>query len=97
MLCDTITEIEQANSNVAPLDFTISNIAWLNSQEAWDKSGRAHLMISLKSKAAANTAIDLNLAVCGVMCSVSIYIPHPLQCYQCQDWGHEVMECTGDE
>jgi len=38
MLREAITEIETANSEVTPIDFTISNMVWLNSQEAHDKT-----------------------------------------------------------
>ena len=62
MLCEAMTEIEKANSDVAPLDFAITNLVWLNSPAIREKMGRGPLMISLKTKAAANAAIDLNLA-----------------------------------
>ena len=44
-------------------------------------------MISLKTKAAANATIDLNLTIRGITCSVSIYIPRPQQCFRCHGWG----------
>jgi len=97
MLREAITEIETANSEVTPIDFTISNMVWLNSQEAHDKTRRGPLMISLKSKNATNAAIDLNLAIHGITCSISIYIPWLPECFWYQDWGHCVMECTGEE
>ena len=85
-------EIEQANGNVGTLDLDIANLSLLNSEEAHVKSGRGPLMISFKTKAAANAAIDQNLTLCGIICSVSIYVPRPLQCFQCQEWGHQAME-----
>ena len=97
MLREAMTEIEKANSDVAPLDFAITNMVWLNSPAVREKTGRGPLMISLKTKAAANAAIDLNLAIRGVTCSVSIYVPRPQQCFRCQDWGHRATECAGEE
>jgi len=96
-LQDAMTEIEMANMDFLAIDFTISNMVWLNSQEVHNKSGRGLLMLSFKTKNATNAAIDLNLAVCGVTCSVSLNIPWLPQCYWCQDWGHRVTECTGEE
>ena len=92
-----MTEIDKVNSEVAPLDFTITNMVWLNSPAVREKMGRGPLMISLKTKAIANAAIDLNLAIHGVTCSVSIYIPRPQQCFQCHSWGHRATEHTGEE
>ena len=63
MLREAMTEIEKANSDVAPLDFAITNMVWLNSPTVRKKMGRGPLMISLKTKAAANAAINLNLAI----------------------------------
>ncbi len=97
MLREAMTEVEKANSDVTPLDFAIANMAWLNSPVAREKTGWGPLMISLKTKAAANAAIDLNLAIRGVTCSVSIYVPCPQQCFRCQDWGHHATECAGEE
>ncbi|KAF8576366.1 hypothetical protein K439DRAFT_1283531, partial [Ramaria rubella] len=69
---------------------------WLNGNDAREKSGRGPLMISFKSKEAANAAIDQSIAIKGTICSVSLYIPRPPQCYRCQDWGHRATECTGE-
>ena len=74
-------EIERANGNVGALDLDIANLSWLNSEEACAKSGHGPLMISFKTKAAATAAIDQNLTLCGVSCSVSIYVPWPPQCF----------------
>jgi len=92
-MAEAIREIEDSNSDIAALEFDIANLAWLNSKESHEKMGRGPLMLSFKSKSAANAAIDYNLAIRGVMCSISIYVPRPLQCFQCQDWGHRVTEC----
>ncbi|KAF8579181.1 hypothetical protein K439DRAFT_1360206, partial [Ramaria rubella] len=54
---------------------------WLNSAEAREKSGRGPLMISFKSKESANAAIDHSIAIHGTICSVSLYIPRPPQCF----------------
>ena len=89
-----IHEIKQANGNVSTLDLDITNLSWLNSKEAHVKSGRGPLMISFKTKAATNAAIDQNLTLCDITCSVNIYVPQPPQCFRCQDWGHRVMECS---
>ena len=76
-LREAINEVEASNSDVAPLDFTVTDLAWLNSPQAREKSGRGSLMLSLKSKTAADAVIDHNLAIRGVTCSVSVYIPRP--------------------
>ena len=52
MLHEAMTEIEKANSDVAPLDFAITNMVWLNSPTVCEKMGRSPLMISIKTKAA---------------------------------------------
>ena len=96
-MAEAIHEIEQANNDAAALDFNVANLSWLNGTEAREKSGHGPLMISFKSKEATNAAIDHNLAIRGVTCSVSIYVPRPPQCFWCQDWGHRAMECTGEE
>ena len=95
-MVDAIHNIEQANNDVGALNLDVANLSWLNSMDAWDKSGHGPLMISFKTKHAANTIIDHNLAICGITCSVSIYVPQPPQCFQCQDWGHRAMDCTGE-
>ena len=77
-LPNTIKEIEDTNSDVAALEFNIANLAWLNANESCDKMGCGPLMISFKSK---NAAIDYNLAIRGVMWSISIYVPRPMQCF----------------
>ena len=82
MLREAMTEVETANSDVAPIKFTVSNLVWLNSQEACDKTSRGPLMISLKAKDVENAEIDSNLEMHGVTCSISVYIPRPLQFYQ---------------
>jgi len=87
VLQEAMTKIETSNTDVAPIDFTLANMVWVNSQDACNKTGRGPLMLSFKSKNAANAAIDSNIAIHGVTCSVSIYIPQPPQCFQCQDWG----------
>ena len=94
-LPNAIKEIEDTNSDIAALKFNIANLAWLNAKESRDKTGHGPLMISFKLKNAANAAIDYNLAIRGVMCSVSIYVPRPPQCFRCQDWGHQATECPG--
>ena len=63
MLREAMTEIEKTNSEVAPLDFVVTNMVWLNSPAIREKTGRGPLMISLKTKAAANATIDLNLTI----------------------------------
>ena len=92
-----IREIEDTNRDIAAFEFDIVNLIWLNSQDAHDKSGRSPLMISFKSKVSANASIDQNLAMRGITCSVSIYIPRPPQCFWCQVWGHWATECSARE
>ena len=97
MLREAMTEIEKANSDVALLYFAITNMVWLDSPAIHEKTGRGPLMISLKMKAATKAAIDLNLAIRGVTCSINIYVPHPQQCFRCHGWGHRATECAGEE
>ena len=78
LLREAMMEIETTNTDIAPIDFTVAKLVWLNSQEAWSETWRGPLMISFQSKNSTNAAIDLNLAIHGVTCSVSIYIPWPL-------------------
>jgi hypothetical protein len=47
-------------------------------------------------KAAANAAIDNGLIIKGMLCSVSLHIPQPPQCFRRQDWGHRAMGCIGE-
>src|SRR6266481_3230348 len=96
-MAEAIREIEDTNTDVAAFEFNIANLAWLNGKESRDKTGCGPLMLSLKSKNATNAAIDYNLAIRGVTCSVSIYVPQPPQCFRCQDWGHRATECTGED
>jgi hypothetical protein len=51
-------------------------------------------MISYRTKAAANAAIENGIVIEGNICSVSLYIPRPPQCFRCQDWGHRATGCT---
>ena len=80
-LPDTIKEIEDTNSDITALEINIANLAWLNAKESRDKTGHGPLMISFKSKNAANAAIDYNITIRGVTCTISIYVPRPPQCF----------------
>jgi hypothetical protein len=74
----------------------LSHIAWLNNAEMRSKSRYGPLLLCFKSKVATNKLIDNSVILDGALCQVSIYIPRPLQCYQCQNWGHCTMRCTDE-
>jgi hypothetical protein len=95
-LADAIEDIETRNADNAPDGKQIANLAWLNSIEARNMTKRGPLMISYRTKAAANAAIENSIVIEGTICSVSLYIPRPPQCFRCQDWGHRAAGCTGE-
>jgi len=90
-----IEALETKNKDLEALEFSITSISWLNGDEVRQAMGHSPLMVYFKSKEAANTAIEQSLAVNGIMCMVSIYVLRSPQCFQCQDWGHQVTECAG--
>ena len=80
-MADAIHDIQQGNNDVGALDFDITNLSWLNSTDAWEKSGCGPLMISFKTKHAVNAAIDHSITICSITWNISIYVPQPLQCF----------------
>jgi hypothetical protein len=95
-ITNVIDEIELLNADNAPDGRQIANLAWLNSPDARNKTQRGPLMISYKTKTAANAAIENGIVIEGIVCSVSLYIPRPPQCFRCQDWGHRATGCAGE-
>jgi hypothetical protein len=95
-LKDAIDNLEAYNMDNTPDGRQIANLAWLNSAENRKKIKRGPLMISYRTKAAANAAIENGLIIEGTLCSVSLYIPRPPQCFRCQDWGHRATGCIGE-
>ena len=77
-LTDAIEDIELHNVDNAPDGKQIANLAWLNSPEACVKYRQGPLMISYKTKSAANTAIINGIVIEGTICTVSFYIPRLL-------------------
>jgi hypothetical protein len=78
---DAIDSLELSNPTDLPDGRQIANLAWLNSSEARDKTKRGPLLVSYKTKEAANDAIENGLVIEGVLCSVSLYIPRPLNAF----------------
>ncbi|KAH9942976.1 hypothetical protein B0H21DRAFT_681100, partial [Amylocystis lapponica] len=74
----------------------IANICWLDNEAVRLAKGSGPLMISFRHKDVANRALDYNLAIHGINCNTSIYVPRPPQCYRCQDWGHRAAECKSE-
>ena len=97
---DTMTEaignIESENTNMLPIDYSISSLSWLNGQDTRQKTEHGPLQLNFKSRKEANTTIDQGLLINGKLCNVSIYIPRAPQCFRCQDWGHRATECSGE-
>jgi hypothetical protein len=95
-LAAAIDNIELDNPHDTQEGCQIANLAWLSGAEVREKTKRGPLMLSFRSKAAANEAIENGLVIEGIICSVSLYIPRPPQCFRCQDWGHRATGCPGE-
>jgi hypothetical protein len=93
---DAIQALEEYNPSLPNNHSRIANISWLNSNEARERMRSGPLLVSYKNKVDANHAIENGLVIEGLLCSVSIYVPRPPQCYRCQDWGHRATGCTGE-
>jgi hypothetical protein len=86
-IATAIKDIEDSNIDLG-IEFSIANLCWLNSDQSRAITGSGPLMISFKNHESANMAIDFNLAIKGMTCTVALYIPRPPQCFRCQGWGH---------
>ncbi|KIJ32912.1 hypothetical protein M422DRAFT_183936 [Sphaerobolus stellatus SS14] len=93
---EAIAKIETANSDATGISYSITNLTWLNGSEARGRTKHGPLMLGLRNRKDANTAINQGLTFDGAFCLVSIYIPRAPQCFRCQDWGHRATECTGE-
>ena len=80
-LADAIEDIKLHNTDNAPDGKQIANLAWLNSPEACNKYRQGPLIISYKTKSAANATIINGIVIEGTICTVSLYIPRPPQCF----------------
>ncbi|KAI0919642.1 hypothetical protein AcV5_001651 [Taiwanofungus camphoratus] len=70
-----IERIENENDKDIGSALGIANICWLDSDANRRGKGSGPLMISFQNKDTANLALDYNLAINGVSCNTSLYVP----------------------
>jgi hypothetical protein len=92
---DAIAMLEGQNHD-SIIPYTVSHMRWLNNMDIRKRTKSGPLLLSFKNKEAANAIIDNSIALNSILCRVSLYVPRPLQCFRCQDWGHRATECTGE-
>ena len=95
-MTEAINNIESENTDMLPIDYSISSLSWLNGLDTRQKMEHGPLQLNLKTRKEAKTIMDQGLLINGKLCNVSIYIPRAPHCFQCQDWGHQAQECSGE-
>ncbi|KAJ7028174.1 hypothetical protein C8F04DRAFT_904835, partial [Mycena alexandri] len=89
------TAVYHDNQGTIPSPGAIKDLRWLHEQkEASVKKKASSLVIVLDDVAAADALITRSLSLVGTSCPVSYYIPPPLQCYHCQEFGHMAKACS---
>ncbi|KAJ7723757.1 hypothetical protein B0H14DRAFT_2175699, partial [Mycena olivaceomarginata] len=89
------TAIFHDNQGTIPSPSTIKEVRWLHEQkDASVKKKASSLVLVLDDASAADGLITRSLSLVGTSCPVSHYIPPPLQCYNCQGFGHMAKACS---
>jgi len=89
-------ELESSNPHIAP--YSIDSLRWLIPfQAASPLKTHSSLLAYFKDKKSANAVIEENMAIHKQTCYAHKYIPPPLQCYRCQQYGHHSSStgCSG--
>ncbi|KAH9846445.1 hypothetical protein C2E23DRAFT_686804, partial [Lenzites betulinus] len=83
------------NAGTVASKTTLRGLRWLHAERGWSSAKRnGSLVFSVPSRAEADQLIYSSLTVCGALCSVSKFIPPPMQCYRCQAFGHTAKACS---
>ncbi|KAJ7794450.1 hypothetical protein B0H14DRAFT_2175801, partial [Mycena olivaceomarginata] len=85
------------NQGTIPTPTTIRDVHWLHEQR--DASGKkaASSLVLVLDDTAADALIARSLSLAGTSCPVSYYVPPPLQCYHCQEFGHMAKACSASK
>ncbi|KAI5899373.1 uncharacterized protein SCHCODRAFT_01168846 [Schizophyllum commune H4-8] len=94
-------QIHHANAHLIPFFENIESVRPLpsSSRRPGTPKSRCSFVLRLRdyrnatARAIASDLIDNNTCVLGKPCQTDLYIPPPLQCYWCQDWGHKSDAC----
>ena len=82
------------NSGTVATKGAIRDLRWLHagrSQSSLKREGS--LVFSVADATAADQLIYSSLSVRGALCSVSKFVPPPMQCFSCQQFGHVAKAC----
>ncbi|KAI0766230.1 hypothetical protein BD413DRAFT_462016, partial [Trametes elegans] len=77
------------NSGTIAAKDTIRGLRWLHAGRGSPSKRAASLVFTVNDASVADQLIYSSLSVRGALCSVSKYVPSPMQCYRCQDFGHQ--------
>ncbi|KAI0373575.1 hypothetical protein BV20DRAFT_932153, partial [Pilatotrama ljubarskyi] len=83
------------NSGTVTSADAIRDLRWLHGSRGTSSSKReGSLVFTVPSQAEADQLIYSSLSVRGALCSVSKFVPPPMQCFRCQAFGHTAKACS---
>ncbi|KAI0823517.1 hypothetical protein BC628DRAFT_1279787, partial [Trametes gibbosa] len=82
------------NSGTVASKDAIRSLRWLHAGRGTSSSKReGSLVFSVDDRASADQLIYSSISIRGALCSVSKFVPPPMQCYSCQAFGHSAKAC----
>ncbi|KAI0717737.1 hypothetical protein C8T65DRAFT_537120, partial [Cerioporus squamosus] len=82
------------NSGTVASKDAIRGLRWLHAGRARPSSKReGSLVFSVEDATTADQLIYSSLTVRGALCTVSKFVPSPMQCFRCQKFGHTAKAC----
>ncbi|KAI0669690.1 hypothetical protein C8Q78DRAFT_931430, partial [Trametes maxima] len=82
------------NSGTVASKDAIRGLRWLHAGRGTSASKReGSLVFSVDDRSSADQLIYSSISIRGALCSVSKFVPPPMQCYNCQAFGHSAKAC----
>ncbi|KIJ29439.1 hypothetical protein M422DRAFT_269197 [Sphaerobolus stellatus SS14] len=73
----------------------ITGLRWLhNHQQSKQPKQHSSLVVAVNNAMVTDKLIRRNLTVLGAICNVQKFVPPPVQCFRCQDFGHSMPRQT---